>query len=59
MTGVPVVDRAVLNLDKTNTMKFVTINSPCSALRVGYKENYVEETTKIKFLGLQIDNHPN
>jgi hypothetical protein len=32
---------------------------PCSALHVGYKENYIEETMTIKFLGLQIDKHLN
>jgi hypothetical protein len=40
-------------------MKFVTINLPCSALHVGYKENYIEEVTNIQFLGLQIDKHLN
>jgi hypothetical protein len=49
----------VLNLDKTNITKFVTINLPCSALHTGYKENYREETANITFLGLQTDNHLN
>jgi hypothetical protein len=40
-------------------MKFITINSPCSALHIDYKENYIEETTNVKFLVLQIDNHLN
>jgi hypothetical protein len=40
-------------------MKFKKINLPCSALHICYKENYIENTTNIKFLGLQIDNHLN
>jgi hypothetical protein len=40
-------------------MKFITINLPCSALRVGYKENYIEEMTNTKFLRLKIVNHLN
>jgi hypothetical protein len=40
-------------------MKFITINLPCSVLHVGYEENYIEEMTNIKFLGLQIDTHLN
>jgi hypothetical protein len=32
-------NKLVLNLDKTNIMKFTTINSSCSALHIGYKEN--------------------
>jgi hypothetical protein len=40
-------------------MKFITINLPCSVLHVGYKENCMEETAGIKFLGLEIDNHLN
>ena len=46
----------VLNLDKTNIMKFITNNSPNSALCIGYKGKYIEETVNTIFLGLQIDN---
>ena len=49
----------VLNLDKTNIMKFIKRNSSQSTLHIGYKEKYVEETVNTKFLGLQIDNHIN
>jgi hypothetical protein len=49
----------VLNLDKINTMKLITNNSPHSALCIGYKEKYIEGPVNIKFLGLQIDNHLN
>ena len=31
----------VLNLEKTNIMKFITDNSSHSALRIGYKERYI------------------
>ena len=51
--------KLVPNLDKTKIMKFVKINLPCSALHICYKENYIENTTNIRFLGLQIDNHLN
>jgi hypothetical protein len=47
----------VLNLDKTNIMKFITNNSPHCALCIDYRGNYIEETINTKFLGLQIDNH--
>jgi hypothetical protein len=49
----------VLNLDKTNIMKFLTENSSQSTSHIGYKEKYVEERGNTKFLGLQIDNHIN
>jgi hypothetical protein len=52
-------NQLVLNLDKTNRMKFITNNPSHSALRIGYKEEYIEETVNTKFLGLQIDNHLN
>ena len=50
-------NKLVLNLDKTNTVKFITKNSSHSKVRISYKENYIEETVNTKFLGLQIDNH--
>jgi len=43
----------VLNLDRTKTTEFVTNNSPQSALGIGYKENYVEETVNKNFLVLR------
>jgi hypothetical protein len=46
-----------LDLDKTAIMKFVTNNSSCSSLCVGYKERYIEDTVNTKFLGLQSDNN--
>jgi hypothetical protein len=49
----------VLNLEKTNIMKFVTNNSPHCALNIGYKGKYIEETVNSKFLGLHLDNHLN
>jgi hypothetical protein len=47
----------VLNLDKTNIMKFITKNSAHSTLHSGCNEMYIAETVKSEFLGLQIDNH--
>jgi len=34
----------VLNLDKTNIIKFITKNSPHSTLHISYKENYVGDS---------------
>jgi hypothetical protein len=52
-------NKLVLNLDKTNTIKFITNKSPQYDLKSGYDEKYVEETINTKFLGLQMDNHLN
>jgi len=49
----------VLNLDKTNIIKFITNNSTHSTLHIGYKEKYIEEAENTTFFGLQIDNHIN
>jgi hypothetical protein len=51
--------KLVLNLEKTNIMKFVTVNSPPYALTAGYKDKYIKETVHTKFLGLQLDTHLN
>ena len=40
-------------------MKFLTINQPYCALTVSYKDKCIEEAVNLKFLGIQIDNHPN
>jgi hypothetical protein len=50
-------NKSVLNLDKTNIMKFITNNSPHCALHIDYTGKYIEETINTKFLGLQVDNH--
>ena len=42
----------VLNLDKTNIMKFVTKYSSHSMLHIGYTEKYIEETVNKNFLGV-------
>ena len=44
----------VLNLDKTNIMKFITKNSSHSTLHIGYKEKYIEEAQNTTFLGLKL-----
>jgi len=49
---------SVLNLEKTNIMKFVTINQPYCALTISYKDKSIEEVN-LKFLGIQIDSHLN
>jgi hypothetical protein len=52
-------NKFVLNLDKTDIMKFITNNSSHSTLHAGYKEKYVEKRVNTKFLGLKINNHLN
>jgi hypothetical protein len=52
-------NKLVLNLEKTNIMKFVSNNSPHCALNFGYKDKYIEGTANSKFLGLYLDNHLN
>ena len=42
--------KLVINIDKTNIMKFIQNNSTHSALRIIYEEKYIEETTGTKFL---------
>ena len=54
MTEWLAANNLVLNLDKINIMKFITINSTHSALHTSY-----EGMANTKFLGLQIDNHLN
>jgi hypothetical protein len=53
------INRLVLNLEKTNILKFVTNNLPYCALTIGHKDKYIEEAVHLKFLGIQIDNHLN
>jgi predicted metallopeptidase len=52
-------NKLVLNLEKTNTVKFITKKSLQYDLKIGYDEKYIEELINTKFLGLQIDNHVN
>jgi hypothetical protein len=52
-------NKLFLKIEKTNIMKFVTVNSPLYALTTGYKDKYIKETVRTKFLGLQLDSHLN
>jgi hypothetical protein len=52
-------DKLVLNLDKTNTIKFTTNKPPQYGLNTGCDEKYIEESINAKLLRLQIDNHLN
>jgi hypothetical protein len=49
------LNKLVLNLDKTNIMKFITNKSPQYDLNVGYNEKYIEESINTRFLVPQID----
>jgi hypothetical protein len=53
------VNKLPLNLDKTNTIKFITYHSPQFPIGIGYEDKYIEESVYTKFLGLQIDSHFN
>jgi hypothetical protein len=57
MTEWLTANKLVLNLNKTNIMKFITKNSPHCALRIDYRGKCIEETINTKFRGLQSDNH--
>jgi hypothetical protein len=52
-------NKLVLNLGKTNIMKFVTNNLPYCALTIGHKDKHIEEVVNLKFLGIHIDSHLN
>jgi hypothetical protein len=51
--------KLALNLDKTNIIKFTTINVPHWPLCIGYNDKYIEEIAQTQFLGSQIDSHLN
>jgi len=50
-------NKLVLNLDKTNRMKFVKINQSYCALTLNYKDKCIQEAVNLKFVGIQIDSH--
>ena len=50
-------NKLVLNLEKTNIIKSVTINQPYCALTISYKDKCIEEAVNLKFLGIQTNNH--
>jgi hypothetical protein len=39
----------LLNMEKTNMLKFKTNNVPHQPLTIGYKQKYIKEITGIKF----------
>jgi hypothetical protein len=52
-------NKLVRNLYKTNIIKLITMDVSHCPLRIGYNDNYIEETAQTKLLGLQIDSHLN
>jgi len=52
-------NKLVSNLERTNTMKCVTINQPYCSFTVSYMDKCIEEAVNLIFLGKQIDNHLN
>jgi len=52
-------NKLVLNLEKTNIMKFLTTNQPYCALAISYKDKCIEEAVNLKFIAIQIDSNLN
>jgi len=46
-------NKLVVNVDKTNIMKFI-MNWSHITLRIGCKENYIAETVNTKFIGYSV-----
>jgi len=49
-------NKLVLNWEKTNIMKSLTINQPYCALTISFKSKCIEEAVNLIFLGIQIDS---
>jgi len=45
-----VANNSILDLDKTNIIKFITRNSSHSTLHTGYKEKYIEEAVNTELI---------
>jgi hypothetical protein len=52
-------NKLFLNLNETNVIKFITNNSPHSALCIGHEGKCIKEMVSVRSFGLQIDNHLN
>ena len=50
-------NKLVLNLEKTNIIKFVTVNPPLYTLTTGYKDKYIKQIVYTNLLGMQLDSH--
>jgi hypothetical protein len=59
MTKWFIANKLVVDLEKTNMIKFITNNSPQYPLSTGYNGKYIEESVNTNFLGVQIYNHLN
>lgn len=46
------VNQLVLNVEKTNTVKFAITNLPLYPLAIGYAEKLIKETMSTKFFGI-------
>jgi hypothetical protein len=53
------VNQLVLNITKTNVIKFTPVTSVNVPLDTYYKDNLIDEVKSTKFLGMYIDNHMN
>jgi hypothetical protein len=52
-------NQLILNMDKTNIVKFTPTNIVCKPLTIEHDGKVLTKVTNFKFLGLHIDNHLN
>jgi hypothetical protein len=55
----PRINQLVLNVTKTNVIKFTPRTTEHVPLDIYYKDNVIDEVKSAKFLGMYIDNHMN
>jgi len=53
------IKQIVLNITKTNVIKFTPKTTAHVPLDIYYKDNVMDEVKSTKFLGMHIDNHMN
>jgi len=51
------INQPLLNITKTNVIKFTPKTTPHVPLDIYYKGNVIDAVKSIKFLGMHIDNH--
>jgi hypothetical protein len=53
------INQLVLNITKSNVIKFIPTTTVHVSLDIYYKDNLIGEVKSTKFLGMHIDNHMN
>jgi len=54
-----IINQLVLNITKTNVIKFAPKTTTHNPLDIYYKDNVINEVKSTKLLGMHIDNHMN